>query len=379
VDYAENVLNVPVVAYGGSKDPQLQAARNIEARLKQTDLPAKLQILVAPGLAHQFPPEWQKKAEDAYAPYIARGREEYPKRVRFVTWTLRYPACDWVRLLGLDRHYEKAVVDAEKTEEGFKVTASNVRGLRLRVPQGELNDMTVTVNGQQVTARPWKTAGGVASVYLQRKGERWTAVLPQRLLTERQQRPQKSTGLQGPIDDAFLEAFLCVRGSGKPWHDATQRYADDDLRRFRDEWSKYFRGELPVKDDTEVTAEDITDRHLILFGDPSSNALIAQVLDGLPLRWTKETITFAGKKYNAADHVPVLIYPSPLNTSRYVVLNSGHTFHAADFEGTNALLYPRLGDYAVLRPAPTATDALAVEVADAGLFDEYWQLPGGKR
>ena len=50
--------------------------------------------------------------------------------------------------------------------------------------------------------------------------------------------------------------------------------------------------------------------------------------------------------------------PNPLNASRYVVLNTGHTFHAADFQGTNALLYPRLGDYAVLKLQPTQADPL---------------------
>src|SRR5207247_10336906 len=84
VDYAENALNVPVVAYGGDQDPQLQAARNIETRLGPMKIPMKL--LVAPGLAHSFPPEWRKKAEDSYAAYIAQGREDYPKRVRFVTY-----------------------------------------------------------------------------------------------------------------------------------------------------------------------------------------------------------------------------------------------------------------------------------------------------
>ena len=83
------------------------------------------------------------------------------------------------------------------------------------------------------------------------------------------------TGLQGPIDDAFTEAFLCVRGTGKPWHEAVQRHADDSLQRFRQEWSKYWRGDLPIKDDSDVTYEDIAERHLILFGDPSSNTLLA--------------------------------------------------------------------------------------------------------
>src|SRR5262249_4734224 len=56
VDYAENAFNVPVVAYAGSEDPQLQAARNVQARLEKTDV--RMTLLVAPGLAHSFPPEW---------------------------------------------------------------------------------------------------------------------------------------------------------------------------------------------------------------------------------------------------------------------------------------------------------------------------------
>jgi len=97
-------------------------------------------------------------------------------------------------------------------------------------------------------------------------------------------------------------------------------------------------------------------------------------LDGLPLKWTRGALEFAGVKTGAADHVPVLIYPNPLNPGRYVVLNSGHTFHAADYQGTNALLYPRLGDYAILKLQPTQTDSLGVSVVKSGLFDDFWKL-----
>jgi len=44
-----------------------------------------------------------------------------------------------------------------------------------------------------------------------------------------------------------------------------------------------------------------------------------------------------------------MIYPSPFSSDHYVVVNSGHTFHADDFKGTNALVYPRPGDHAMLR------------------------------
>jgi hypothetical protein len=69
-----------------------------------------------------------------------------------------------------------------------------------------------------------------------------------------------------------------------------------------------------------------------------------------------------------------MIFPKPSTPGYgYIVINSGHTFHAADFQGTNALLYPRLGDYAILKPAPTEKDPAATETVNAGLFNEFWR------
>ena len=52
----------------------------------------------------------------------------------------------------------------------------------------------------------------------------------------------------------------------------------------------------------------------------------------------------------------------------------GHTFQEADLRGTNALLYPRLGDWAVIKPKPTAKDPAGYEVVAAGLFDSHWRF-----
>jgi dienelactone hydrolase len=372
VDYAQNAFNVPIVAYSGEKDKQKAAADNIEARLKMLGL--SMTHVVAPGLEHQFPAEWRKMVEADFAKFVEKGRPGYPKKVSFVTYTLRYSTCDWVTLFALERHYEKASVDAELIEDGFNVKTGNVRLMHMRLPEGSVGSPVVTIDGQKIVAAPYITANGGRYVYLQRREGKWSAALYEKLTTDYGRRPYKTAALTGPIDDAFAQSFLCVRGTGKAWHEATQKYADDNLKRFQAEWSKYLRGDLPVKDDADVTPQDIATRSLILFGDPSSNSLIAQVLDALPLEWTKERIALAGQAVSASDHVPVLIYPSPLNARRYVVLNSGHTFHAADFQGTNALLYPRLGDYALLKPAPTDKDALAAEVVTAGLFDDFWQM-----
>jgi hypothetical protein len=372
VRYTRNAFNVPIVAYSGGKDPQKKAADNIEQDIRKLGL--SMTHIIAPELEHKFPPEMQKKAEAHYAKHASRGRPDYPAEVRFVTYTLKYPGCYWALVLGLERHYQETLVHARWLDPGFSVETRNVRVLHLTLPDGAAAPQAIDIDRQKLTVRPWVNQGGTYNVYLQKRDGKWTSVLPQRLVTERAQAPQKISGLTGPIDDAFTDSFVCVRGTGTPWHEASGKYAADNLERFRQEWAKYLRGTLPVKDDIDVTNEDIAAKHLILFGDPASNALIAQVVDGLPLHWSREVVSLAAAQGNAADHVPVLIYPNPLNAARYVVLNSGHTFHAAEFQGTNAQLYPRLGDYAVLKLQPTRDDPLAVNVVTSGLFNDFWAL-----
>src|SRR5262249_43916960 len=154
--------------------------------------------LIAPDLKHEFPAEWQKKAEALYAK-LAKERPEFPNRVRFVTYTMRYPSCQWVEILGLERHYTEARVDAERTENGYAITTANVRTLHLTLPELP-SQLVVKIDDQVLTPRPWLNQGGTYHVYLtrrpaggEREGGRWTSVLPQRLLTERTQKPQKMT------------------------------------------------------------------------------------------------------------------------------------------------------------------------------------------
>ena len=67
-----------------------------------------------------------------------------------------------------------------------------------------------------------------------------------------------------------------MRGTGKAWNPAVQEWSEATLKRFAYEWNRYFRGDLPIRNDTDVTAEDIRRCNLILFGDPSSNAVMAK-------------------------------------------------------------------------------------------------------
>jgi dienelactone hydrolase len=373
-DYAENAFNVPVVAYGGEKDPQLQAARNIEARLKPLNIP--FHLIVGPNTEHRYHPESLKQIMALQAEHAEKGVPEYPAEVRFVSYTPNHHTCHWVRLFTQLKPYERSRIHAESLPHGFRVTTENVQCLALYQKPGaeKRESVLVEIDGAKVSVPLYGKDQDMHVAVLQKTAGAWQAGNPAMLRVDLFRSPIKRPNMCGPIDDAFTESFVCVRGTGKPWHGRTRAYAEANLKRFQEEWDKHFRGVLRVVNDNELTMHDLESYGLILFGDPGDNSVLRLILNRLPLAWTEKEIQLAGHTYDAASHVPVMIYPSPFAFDRYILINSGHTFHAKDFEGTNALLYPRLGDYAILKLKGDDKDPLGMEVATAGIFDVNWKI-----
>ncbi|MBK5294396.1 MAG: prolyl oligopeptidase family serine peptidase [Acidobacteriia bacterium] len=345
VEYSPNAFNLPVVGYGGELDPQLQASVNIQERLTAEGLTGlRALFLVGPQTEHRFHPD-SKKESDAFLDSFLNRPRPARDQIRFVTYTTRYNRCSWLTVDGLEHHYERADVDARRGAGGVEVKTKNVSRFTLATPGA------VTIDGLKMK--------GTGASWEKRNGQ-WGGLQPK-------PGPIKRHGLQGPIDDAFMDSFLCVRPTGTAANADAASYAARRLETFSSEYDKWLRADIRVADDRAVTAEQIRNHHLVLFGDPSSNALIGRVSTQLPIAWDQDSIRAGGKIYSSKNHLLVMIYPNPLNPDRYVVLNSGHSFGADAFRGTNALLYPRMGDWAVLN--------LSGGVVAAGLFDEGWKLP----
>jgi hypothetical protein len=166
-----------------------------------------------------------------------------------------------------------------------------------------------------------------------------------------------------------------VVGPTQPgWSPLTDDWTRATLRQFEQVWERYFRGVLPRRDPEQIDLSRPLGKHLVLFGDPQSNPLLAQLLPRLPVQWTPERLVVGGTTYDPRQHLPALIFPNPADPEHYVVLNAGHTFAEDDLRGTNALLYPRWGDWAVIHPTPTPAHPTAHELSASGLFTEFWEF-----
>lgn len=371
VNYAMNAFNVPVCTYGGENDPQLLASTSMAEAAEVFNVPIK--VIIGPKMGHAFDPESQKQFMAFHLEQSAKGRPRFGQRrqIRFSTHTLKYNECDWLAIEEVENVYEPSVVEAKINDTGdVEVTTSNVMALRI------VRDVSTNaiIDGTTLECRQ-AGDGLLPEVYYVKGGSGWEVLSydDSRSFADNREL-RKRPDLQGPIDDAFMSSFICVRGTSTPWNETAEDWSKWTLSRFEREFSQWLRGDVRVVDDTAVTEDMIARNHLVLFGDPGSNAIYKRVLEQLPVEWTEETIKVGEQEWSAKDHGLSLIFPNPLNRSKYIVLNSGHTFHDKDFRSSNAWLFPRLGDIAVQKITRQKDGSFQEETVWSDVFGERWQL-----
>ena len=355
-DTPANLLNLPTVAYSGENDKQKQAADVMARELAKIN--TVLTHVIGAKAGHNYTPEGKRIVNAKIDAIVARGKQAVPNTVVLQTYTLRYNKAAYVEVLGLTKHWEEATVRVALTPpNNITVKATNVTALRLNFGPGEFPyqapDWKLQIDPKELVA--WSDPAVRPHAQVETDGSfSITFGVPPKGLAKRH-------GLQGPIDDAFMDSFLMVQPSGTPMSEALGAWTERERKFAVEQWRKQFRGDAPTKLDTAVTDEDIASKNLILWGDPKSNAILAKIADKLPL---KEFMN---------GNVTVMAYPNPLNPKKYVVLNSGFTFREYD-QLNNARQVPKLPDWAVLDITSPVTPRAAAKVLRAGFFDEQWQL-----
>ena len=375
VNYALNNANIPMVAYCGELDKGMKNTQMMIEAGKKNKSPFKL--IVGKSVGHKFTPKGKKEFIDFLTTHNTKGLPKYGyrKKIRFVTYTTKYNQCDWMHVEELRKMYQPAIVEGglgKKDSSLLKLTTKNVRALQID------RDMAfqISIDGSDKMPLANAAEGLLPSVYYVHDGKEWSELdYDESRAFQENSKQHKRKNLQGPIDDAFMEAFLCVRGTGTPWSLTHEKWTQFTLKRFQNEYDKWLRATIPVITDQSLTEKQIEQKNLILFGDPGSNAIIAKVVEKLPIKWSKKSIEVAGKTYSTQDHGVCLIFPNPLNPDKYVVINSGHTMHENDFRGSNSNLYPRLGDIAVLKFSSKKKGLFKEETIWANIFDGNWKLP----
>ncbi len=376
-----NLRHCPTVAYSGELDSQKQAADRMAAAIDPYAR-GRLTHIIGPQTKHSYHPDSRGEVERRLASLASVGRKLDLTNVHLFTFTLRYNRALWLTADELASHWKNSLLqasyptaprtlrvnDVHLDVHAIEVNAFTVKFDAGRCPFEPAYPVKVAINGQELsTAYPGSDGSYEQSFHIH--GDTW----------ELGTRPddgklRKKHGLQGPIDDAFLDSFMFVRPTGKAAHELAGKWSASELDRASEHWRRHFRGQARVKDDSAITEQDIAAHNLVLWGDPASNTTLAKIADKLPITWTKDEIVVDDNRKFAADkHALIAIYPNPLNPSKYIVLNSSFTFRDYAYLN-NARQVPMLPDWAVVDLTTPPNAVWPGKIAAADFFDERWQV-----
>ena len=94
--------------------------------------------IIGPKTGHSYHKESKVEINKRIDAIVEKGRERTPKQVKFTTFTLRYNKSSWVEIDRVEKHWERARVEAEIKDAGtVSVKTSGVRALTLTMAAGD--------------------------------------------------------------------------------------------------------------------------------------------------------------------------------------------------------------------------------------------------
>ncbi|MGB7345018.1 MAG: prolyl oligopeptidase family serine peptidase [Pirellulaceae bacterium] len=366
--WTANLQNTRLIAYSGEVDKQKQAADRVMEAGKR--LGFDWDYVIGKDMGHKINPESATKIDAKLAQWSQLPSQSPRKSIDFTTYTLRYARADWLTVTGLKQHWNAGHVAAQITEAGsLEIKTDGVTHLNLDFAQSGWpgkNEVGLNIDGERFYVSDTGEQDGL-QCQLARQ-EQWEQIVG--ASNELRKRP----GMQGPIDDAFYDRFLFVMPSRPAGNGVVQRWIEREIEYATTRWQRLMRGQVRVVKDVDLTEEQIKNCSLICFGDFLGNRYLNKVAHRLPVDWTRDKLTFAGRDYDPATHAVVMCYPNPENQDRYIVINSGMTYR--EFSNvSNSRQIAMLPDWAVLQVDDEHNDHIfAGDIVAEGFFDEQWQI-----
>lgn len=366
---AENYCNLPIYPHHGDLDlgigggVSVEHSRRFVQRLKDLGYPVRYKEYRGLGHAGFQPDDIPKVVRWL----LSHRRDAQPVEVVYKTVSLRCDRAYWVRMDDLEQGGKFGIVRACAGDGNrIDLRCDGVTAVAVTPPDRHLDlarPVAITVNGRR--AFEGKVEEG-EEVLLRKGRDRWGPSEPVQGLRKRH-------GVSGPIGDVMWDRFLYVAGTkgGKGSQKVLHDLAHDARRGMLDLNGGIHSGGIPgrliadlkVVRDADVTEDDLRRSHLILFGTPRTNRIVARIAKQLPVTFLNHAVALGGREF-AGDDVGVrMIYPNPLNPDRYVVLNAGVTEQALVYASRRP--YGLMPDYFVWN---------GPKVLAWGYFNADWQV-----
>lgn len=126
----------------------------------------------------------------------------------------------------------------------------------------------------------------------------------------------REEGYAGPVADIFATPFIVVRGTSDA---ASGAHTDPVIEHIQKSYREHFHGAEPIiKNDREVTEQEVKDHSLILVGNPESNAIWKKLEKHIPIEVTTVALSIKGHQFYT-NSAFLAIFEHPLNAGRHIL------------------------------------------------------------
>jgi hypothetical protein len=298
---ADGLLNMPILVHHGDVDQSVNVDFSRYGVRMLQRWGYNVRYVEMPGYGH----EELNVMANIIDWLLQYRREANPAHVRLRSAELQNAKAYWAAVDQAARPNEFMVVDAEVTAPNtIRVDSQNVLALTLS-PGAILidpsRDVKVVWNGDARTAKMNNGRLKLAAPGYERSPL------------------EKTSKVAGPLGDIYNTPFAIVTGTASAdpaMNDLCRRKAEQTVNF----WKQWQRQPPRVFKDSELSDADAAKYSLILIGGPEANLVTRKLAAKLPVEIAADHIKVGSKTFAASDARLQMIYPSPLNPERYVLL-----------------------------------------------------------
>jgi poly(3-hydroxybutyrate) depolymerase len=351
---AEGLLNVALFVTHGDSDPVVSVLNSRHAVNLLQRWGYDIRYHEMPGWAH----EDLQMSDEIAGWLLTHTRNPSPREVRLRAVRLEDASAHWVQVRAWNEPLQVMRARAEVMGTGrVQLETENVASVLLSPPRewiGTGQTLRVVWNGEE------------RSIPLDAKG---TALVSSTKLPPGAKRPE----LEGGLSSFFTTPFVIVRGTAS--RDAEMLKAcKEETEKLAQNWQTWQHVAPRVLTDKEVTPDIERKYSLLLVGGADANLVSRRMASKLPLQVTKDSVTLQGRKFKAVDAVAQMIYPSPSQPDRYVLLVAATS--AAGMRHWDTEGYIHRSGFPLLAVDWMINDRHRVTLEDQANEDRHWIASG---
>jgi dienelactone hydrolase len=354
IEYISNARNLPARIYHGAIDSTVNVneSRRMVGRLKE--LKYDYVYTEYPGVGHD---SWNNAdADKDRLPWLLQyTRNLYPDSIKHKTFYLQYGKAYWLRITGKKNWNAFSEISGEIIGKNkINIHTDNVSSFFVDVKHPRLNPsepLNIVVNGISFVSDKFGNGTDfhltMDSLWLNDKSMETGLI--------------KKPGLEGPSIAGETEKFLIVYGTRKSEKVALLKKIGTLLQR------EYLNSDMNIKlvPDTLVIKDNLAQAYnLYLIGSPEENTYVKEILSGLPVSFSKDSLKLNGT-YSRLETGCKMIYPNPKQAERSVFIDIYPEFLPDIDQLVN---YP-VADYLIY-----SFKGGQFEVRKDEYFDSHWQV-----